>query len=395
MNTPDGLSARMDSVPKETALAEVIKDNGYYKTVEWLSSDEMVTLANKTLAQLKDWGFFADTDPERKELKEALSGTMVSKAAFVLLAAKVNYRSTNHHVGQGTWAGYGSKVADLILNDGQGKLDQTSEYYNLVWTLSHAVDTRAAIAELEISCGFPEAGHDDNMPRHGMQVIAGHGLYLLYSTPDYRAIFTPTEDLKLRIKSLPAGARDIENEVNVLKKSATSPYGIVASTETVEEAVKVWKWFQDAKWKTLHYHVGSNFLLSKVVSTVADKPMTGEDYKSYIAGICKLVMTSKSFKDQRAIKYLEDYDNSMVFATIKALKKAFAKTLEVEDIVKAWPGGMALAPDWSKAIGFGMNEDQFKEYCTNLEHIKAKRAAKEAADALLTPVVPDEGEKAT
>lgn len=79
---------------------------------------------------------------------EPPSSAEIREAATFIAATKVNFFTSNHHVGQGRMSGYPLKVAtNLLARDGR----RVEDFYNAGHTVGHWADTKIVLAQLGFS----------------------------------------------------------------------------------------------------------------------------------------------------------------------------------------------------------------------------------------------------
>lgn len=90
-----------------------------------------------------------DRDGNKRALLPCTKMENLSRAVFMLCATIVEWRSSNHHVGQGCWTGFCAKVAGFLLDIEKDNLNPSHPMYDVIWNFGHMVDTRGVLAELE------------------------------------------------------------------------------------------------------------------------------------------------------------------------------------------------------------------------------------------------------
>jgi hypothetical protein len=161
------------------------------------------------------------------EVEQAQSLVTMEYAVLLLISTKVTYYQMNHHVGQGVYAGFASKVSMVTF----GESDYAA-YKDLHWQSGHWVSTKACLFDM----GFTSINRPNDVGRFPKA----------------------TRDIRLRLDGAPAGCAKLYDTVTAMLKCSSTAYAkLVPPPMDLEVIAKAYK---SVRANRLYFHVGSKYL---------------------------------------------------------------------------------------------------------------------------------------
>jgi len=188
--------------------------------------------------------FDADaTEAELAKLKEILTVKNYKIALAAIFATKLNWWATNHHTGTPRLQGYSRKVAIALLNLEVRGEDVTA---SLMHTIGHWVSTKRILTLLGIK-GIKKVE----------PFVAGDAITL-----------TPTEDVTIRSKSMPAGTHRHVVAYAVIRR--LSEHIIAPFSPVLLDVSGILVRIEEVMKNPVRYHVGASYLTGKKAHDFAD-----------------------------------------------------------------------------------------------------------------------------
>eukprot|EP00971_Amphidinium_carterae_P120503 2387873-Amphidinium_carterae.1 len=182
----------------------------------------MTTAAFHTAVAAATTAFVGTCDVTSKDEMAALLGkAQIGRGLLGAISTKLNWYSTNHHVGQSTWEGFSCKVWSYLMGMGGGtSLQSSSPLYNVAWACGHFCSTRGVLAYI---C------RDNRVLTENWTGCDG-------PNSEIADQYEPTADIILRANQPPAGTRAVLNLLTAAKQLAVSPYGFLVPAEVISSA---------------------------------------------------------------------------------------------------------------------------------------------------------------
>ncbi|APG78068.1 hypothetical protein [Beihai sesarmid crab virus 4] len=231
----------------------------------------------------------------------------ISEAGTVVIATKITFFQTNHHVGTGQFTGFAAKVFNTIFAPRNVDVDMARTVFH---TIGHWASTHAVLAAL----GYRNLKHVNLV---GGKITVGL-----------------SEDVKMRLGSYPAGTAKIGLAVACLRKAVTHPiFPLIYDKHQIE----LLKEMSDAiKGNPVAHHMGAFFLLDgdpaeideDAIGVLRDKLFT------FIIKVYPKSTLAKSPIIPRDPSNLENYDDIFAMACQQYVTNVNnVVTKEIKDII--------------------------------------------------------------
>lgn len=224
------------------------------------------------------------------------------QAINLLLATKITWYMTNHHVGQtqGTLSGYVGKVAQAcgLMKDGRVH----EQVRNVLWSLAKAMSTKAIIKALGIK---------------GAELIQMESSDRAFADLE---LFTVADDARMRIESNPAGSARLLTYLAIIDAAKRSPY--VVMVPHIQELDDARAKAEQVRAAPLEYHMGASWLHGGHF-TRKECDVFSEDTKNNLSAFVHSAFAKTTLARANVIMHERDVHGHVVYQTIMRAKSRF------------------------------------------------------------------------
>jgi len=215
----------------------------------------------------------------------------LAQAMHLVYAVKINWWQMNHHVGQGSFAGYVAKVIPILFGDGAVK---SNAVFNSVWVMSHWVSTTQILNSLEITGIDPAIGAYKILP--------------------------PADDIKIRANGFPAGTAKVAVCHAVVKRIIGSVFASVLPP--IPDLMQLINSVNLVLKDPASFHVGARILKKDGKRNLPD---LSDDLLRYCSAYVHSALKGSTLSRAKVLLPIEEVKGEEVFTRVVAINTALAK----------------------------------------------------------------------
>jgi hypothetical protein len=276
---------------------------------EWYDDD--CNINNATVVNI------ATTYKERIASVTSLASSELAQTAVnILVATKVCFWTTNHHVGQGAFQGYTRKVVMAALGDAAVR---DKAVYQVVWTAGHWLSTRGTLKAI--------------------------GIKNVTSANQMRSFPKAAADIAIRLESFPAGTAAVGLCYVALRRMRHSVFRtILPSIDGIADFLDTVK---SIRANPVAFHVGASYLGAR---DDARRAIVEPEVVAACSAFIHAVGGGDTIKNAKRLLAVGDVRDHPVYVVISQIREAMAKDLgtveeKVARVLKEGYGTGAFATD--------------------------------------------------